>query len=397
MQRLRDRLQERARRALGREPPPRGHAQRRRARRALDLGGLHALHRRALHGGLPGRLLLQAPTKAWCCTTRTSASAAATAPTPAVRRAAVPEQRHLRPARQDGQVHLLRRRPGENGSQAEFEKYGATGWPKASCRPAPRCARPRRCSAATATWWPTSSATACWCAARAARCGAGARPTASRRRRRRRQDQGGHQVMIGRIVLIAALPRAWRPVARRRRPPPVKKTDARRRGTARARVHRAPAGRPATSSWEAQMRTRAQQNGTSTTAPAAEVNGSRREDAMKSHDPQLLLALGWASRPCWCARRAAPADAASAAAASLPRPDETNAQRAKSQPGNNARCGAPCAIRATGRLRLAARHRQGRADPALRAVPGSASPTPARPGARCATAGSCPTAAQRCC
>ena len=28
-----------------------------------------------------------------------------------VRRAAVPDQRHLRPARQDGQVHLLRRRP----------------------------------------------------------------------------------------------------------------------------------------------------------------------------------------------------------------------------------------------------------------------------------------------
>ena len=37
----------------------------------------------------------------------------------------------------------------------------ATAWPKASCRRAPRCARPRRCSAATATWSPTSSATAC--------------------------------------------------------------------------------------------------------------------------------------------------------------------------------------------------------------------------------------------
>ncbi|MCK7497917.1 MAG: 4Fe-4S binding protein [Comamonadaceae bacterium] len=36
----------------------------------------------------------------------------------------------------------------------------ATAWPRASCRPAPRCARPRRCSAATATCWPTSTASA---------------------------------------------------------------------------------------------------------------------------------------------------------------------------------------------------------------------------------------------
>jgi formate dehydrogenase iron-sulfur subunit len=65
-----------------------------------------------------------APTKAWCCTTRTSASAAATAATPALWRAAVPVGRHLRCARQDGQVHLLRRWPRGHGSQAEFEKYG---------------------------------------------------------------------------------------------------------------------------------------------------------------------------------------------------------------------------------------------------------------------------------
>ena len=73
-----------------------------------------------------------------------------------------PTQRHLRPARQDGQVHLLRRRPGSQRQRRPSSRStAATAWPKASCRPAPRCARPRPCSAATATWWPTSSATAC--------------------------------------------------------------------------------------------------------------------------------------------------------------------------------------------------------------------------------------------
>ena len=51
----------------------------------------------------------------------------------------------------------------------------------------------------------------------------------------------------------------------------------------------------------------------------------------------LLLALGLGvAGLAWAQGSAAPADAASAAAAGLPRPDETNAQRAKSQPGNNA-------------------------------------------------------------
>ncbi|MBS0443714.1 MAG: formate dehydrogenase subunit gamma [Proteobacteria bacterium] len=51
----------------------------------------------------------------------------------------------------------------------------------------------------------------------------------------------------------------------------------------------------------------------------------------------LLLALGLGvAGLAWAQGSAAPADAASTAAAGLPRPDETNAQRAKSQPGNNA-------------------------------------------------------------
>ena len=90
-----------------------------------------------------------------------------------------PSQRHLRRARQDGQVHLLRRRPGgQRQRRPSSRSTAATASPKASCRPAPRCARPRRCSAATATSSPTSSAPACSSAARAPRSGAGAPPTA---------------------------------------------------------------------------------------------------------------------------------------------------------------------------------------------------------------------------
>jgi formate dehydrogenase iron-sulfur subunit len=43
--------------------------------------------------------------------------------------------------------------PEENNSTAEFAKYGRNRiWPRASCRSAPKCARPRRCWPATATW-----------------------------------------------------------------------------------------------------------------------------------------------------------------------------------------------------------------------------------------------------
>ena len=80
--------------------------------RALDLHGLHALHRRALRGGVPGELLLHH---------RGRGGAALQGPLHRlrllllrvpVRRAAISAGRQLRLARQDGQVHLLRRRPG---------------------------------------------------------------------------------------------------------------------------------------------------------------------------------------------------------------------------------------------------------------------------------------------
>ena len=112
VQRLRHRLQERARGAVGHQPPARRHHQRRQAGRALDLDGLHALHRRALRGGVPGELLLHH---------RRRRGAALQGPLHRlrllllrvpVRRAAISAGRQFRLARQDGQVHLLRRRPG---------------------------------------------------------------------------------------------------------------------------------------------------------------------------------------------------------------------------------------------------------------------------------------------
>ena len=99
--------------ALGREPAPRGHDQRRRAGREVDLGRVHALLGRAVHGGVPGGLLLPH---------RRGRGAARQGPVHrlrllllrlSVRRAAVPAGGRVRPARQDGQVHVLRRRSGE--------------------------------------------------------------------------------------------------------------------------------------------------------------------------------------------------------------------------------------------------------------------------------------------
>ena len=78
-----------------------------------------------------------------------------------VRRAAISEGRQFRLARQDGQVHLLRRRPGSRRhARRNTRNTAPTVWPKASCRSAPRCARPSRCSPATATSSPRSTRSA---------------------------------------------------------------------------------------------------------------------------------------------------------------------------------------------------------------------------------------------
>lgn len=63
--------------------------------------------------------------------------------------------------------------PRPTAPKPSSRNTAATGSPKASFRPAPRCARPRRFWPATATWWPTSSAPAWSSAARAPKSGAG--------------------------------------------------------------------------------------------------------------------------------------------------------------------------------------------------------------------------------
>ncbi len=111
VQRLRHRLQAGARHSLGSESTAGGYHQRRRAGRALHLGRVHALLGCAVHGGVPGRLLLQ---------DRGRRRPARQGPVHRlrllflclpVRRAAVPANGSIRRARQDGQVHVLRRRP----------------------------------------------------------------------------------------------------------------------------------------------------------------------------------------------------------------------------------------------------------------------------------------------
>ena len=106
-----------------------------------------------------------------------------------VRRAAISAGGQLRLARQDGQVHLLRRRSGGGQLAGRVRRSTApTGWRKASCRSAPRCARPNRCSPATARSSPRSTASAWSSAATAPAPGAGGPPIA--RRSRRKQTAG---------------------------------------------------------------------------------------------------------------------------------------------------------------------------------------------------------------
>ena len=68
-----------------------------------------------------------------------------------------PEGRKLRVTRQNGQVHLLRRRSRTPTAARKNSRSTATiAWPKASCRCAPRCARPSHCWPATAMSSPRS-------------------------------------------------------------------------------------------------------------------------------------------------------------------------------------------------------------------------------------------------
>ncbi len=70
--------------------------------------------------------------------------------------------------------------PEENGSDAEFEKYGRNRFVRrqiAGC--VQKCVRPKHCSVVTATCSQIYIASAYWFAAKARKCGAGAPPMAS--------------------------------------------------------------------------------------------------------------------------------------------------------------------------------------------------------------------------
>ena len=136
------------------------------------------------------------PRKAWCCTARSCASAAATASTPA--RSGRPSIRRpatsAAAARWTSAPSAPAARPTTRARSSC--STAATGWPTASCRCVPRCARPRRCWPATATWSPRSTASA-WSPAASARVhGAGtarrsARGSATRSARRTTRTSGG--------------------------------------------------------------------------------------------------------------------------------------------------------------------------------------------------------------
>ena len=96
-----------------------------------------------------------------------------------VRRAAISARRQFRLARQDGQVHLSApadRKPTH--ARPSSSNTAPTVSPRASCRSAPRCARPNRCWRATARSSRRSTRSAWSSAATAPAPGAGRPPTA---------------------------------------------------------------------------------------------------------------------------------------------------------------------------------------------------------------------------
>ena len=130
MQRLRHCLQKRERGAVGYQPTSRRNHQRRKSRRALRLYGLHALHRRALRGGVPCELLLHHGRCGGAALERSLHRVRLLLLRLPVRRAAISEGRKLRVARQDGQVHVLRRRPGSRWHEGRVREI--------RCQPAGR-------------------------------------------------------------------------------------------------------------------------------------------------------------------------------------------------------------------------------------------------------------------
>ena len=116
---------QRARDSVGREPPPRGDAERRRAGREVDLGRVHALLRTRRAWRCARSIASTRPPKASCCTTRICASAAAIASTPArsARRSFRRTARSACAARWTS-ARSARAVPEPDNSAAEFKKYG---------------------------------------------------------------------------------------------------------------------------------------------------------------------------------------------------------------------------------------------------------------------------------
>ena len=305
-------------------------------------------------------------------------------------------------ARQDGQVHVLRRRPrGQRLARPSSRSTAATAWPKASCRPAPRCARPRRCSAATATWSPTSSATACSSAARAAKSGAGAPPTASRRSRQRPASRAaGRRSHEGAPRWLLALVACSRSPACGEKPQTIGDATQGRRarpGRAATSPFVAPGWKPGDqASWEQQLRDRAQAPERLRDAQVSLGPPATRSRIAARRRVALALALlgaraaGAGAQDAVPPRRAAPAAPRASrrrtpATSSrqvkrrreLRRPSRATTatpQRNKIQPGNNAPFWR--GVRESGRRRARSTTcqvgRDGRADPAGQQYPGIA-------------------------
>src|SRR2546427_670233 len=144
------------------------------------------------------------PRTAWCCTTRTCASAAATASTPA--RSARRSSRRPAPsacAARWTSAPSAPAAPSPTAARPSSRSTAAIACPRASSRRAPRCARPRRCSAATATSSPTSTVSACCAGARAPRSGAGAPRTVPASRAPFRRNSSSSRNRAGRSREVA--------------------------------------------------------------------------------------------------------------------------------------------------------------------------------------------------
>ena len=119
----------------------------------------------------------------WCCMTRTFASAAVIASTPA------PSARHnIRALAISALAGRWISAPSALAAhrpiipRRNISSMDRTVWPKASCRFALKCARPRRCSRVMVRSLPLSIANACKSAVMGRAPGVGARPIAKRLR-----------------------------------------------------------------------------------------------------------------------------------------------------------------------------------------------------------------------